>query len=148
MSYPIFFVSAKMVQHPGRDKRIEPTTLTKFGVRMANSGSTLIFTLRNKSYHPLAVSVHLSLGQIRRDWQSALVCDSHSIVCVPFLSALQALIRHASERTQQQPKSGISHHSGLNCQTKCASRIVRSSWSRVGNAMLHLWNSRQLVNQR
>ena len=54
----------------------------------------------------------------------------------------------AYSATQQQPKNEISHHSGLNCQTKCASRIVRSLWCRVENAMLHLWNSRRLVNQR
>jgi|SRR5258706_7056193 len=148
MSYPIFFVSVRMVQHPGRHKRIEPTILTKFGVRMANSRSTLIFTLRNKSSHPLTVFAPLSLGRIGRDWQSTLVCDSHNVVCVPFLSAFQDLTRPASERIQQQPKNWISHHSGLNCQTKCASRIVRSLWSRVENAMLHLWNSRRLVNQR
>lgn len=68
-----------MVWHPGQHKRIEPTIPTKFGVRMANSRLTLIFILRNKSYRPLTVSVHLSLGQIRRDWQSALVCGSYSI---------------------------------------------------------------------
>ena len=148
MSYPIFFVSVKMVQHPGLHKRIEPTILTKFGVRMANLGSTLIFTLRNKSSHPLTVSARLSLGRIGRDWQSTLVCDSRNVLCVLFLRAFQDLTQPASERTQRQLKNWISHHSGLSCQTKCASRIVRSSWLRVENATLHLWNSRQLVNQR
>ena len=137
-----------MVLHPKRHKRIEPTILTKFGVRMANSRSTLIFTLRNKFYHPLTVSAHLSRGQIGRDWRSTLVCYSHSVSCIPFSSAFQDSTPHASERTQQQPKNGISHHSGLNCQTKCASRIVRSLWCRVENAMLHRWNSRGLANQR
>jgi len=148
MSYPIFFVSAKRVWHPRQHKRIEPTIPTKSGVRMANSRSTSIFILLNKSYQPLTVSAHLFLGQIGRDWPSALVCDSYSIIWVPFLSAFQDLTRRASEPTRQQVKSGISHHSGLSCQTKYASRIARGLWSRVGIAMPHQWNSRRLGNQR